>query len=155
MIDIKETLKVPSAALQAMVDGLREQSKSKYFRITMATFGHSDGHFCFGCAATCTIQQIAGKHFEASDLINNNDMDSSVFQRANALNFDVEQLRDFEDAIDSARKGRISRLFFFFGVPITRDSAKYHHRFHLGTDDWKSELPKVEELIAELRENNL
>ena len=53
-------------ALQAMVDGLKRQSKRKGFMVDMVTFGNVSPETCYGCAATCTLQEMYGVNFERS-----------------------------------------------------------------------------------------
>jgi len=149
MESIKELIQSkPSIALQAMVDGLREQSKRKDFEIRMSTFGHSDNKYCYGCAATCAIQKIANKNLSRENII--------VYgQRAKFLNFDPIELNSFELAIDDARIGYLNRLFNFCGTAAALNKLSYYGLFELSTNDWEEQLPKVELLIKELQTQNL
>ena len=136
----------PSIALQAMVDGLKEQSKRKDFKIRMTTFGESNNKFCYGCAATCTLQKIAGKDLTADNIGLTND-------RATFLKFDPIELKSFELAIDEAREGCLYELFNFCGTAVLNKISYYG--FRLKTDDWEEQLPIVEKLIKELQTQNL
>lgn len=149
MKTIKEILKVPSAALQAMVDGLRKQSKRKNFRIDMGSFGEVaiTKSLCFGCAATCAAQQIAGKNLTPTNV-------GTLSKRAKKLNFDVLDLSKFEQAMDHARRGLIGSLFDYFCV-AEEHSILFDNRFYLWSDSWEEQLPKVEALIEELKSKGL
>jgi hypothetical protein len=144
MINIKETLKKPSAALRAMVDGLNEQSQRADFGIDMDTFGQYDSKSkkCFGCAATCAIQHIAKKDISSLDIEN-------VCDRARILSFNEGELSYFEATIDNARVGYTRPLFDFFNMG-SEYSGKFDDQFCLSSYYWKDEIPKVEKLISEL-----
>lgn len=147
MTSIKEILKVPSAALQAMVDGLRKQSQRQDFKVDMSTFGYYDfeTETCFGCAATCAVQEAFGVTFDKESI------DFLVY-RAEAVKCDARDLDKFESAIDCARQGDLRYLFRFFGAEY---SAEFDHRFELYSDNWKEQLPFVDELIVELKQKGL
>jgi len=139
---IKELAPNPSDALQAMVDGLREQSKREDFIIDMGWFVGKEDGICCGCAATCALQRLAGVNFTIENSINAN-------------RFDLLQLKgaiSFESVIDDARQGYMSELFGFYG--FDRDSnpdLPQNPNFDLETDNWEEQLPDVEAYIAELR----
>jgi hypothetical protein len=146
MKSIRETLKVPSAALQAMVNGLRKQSKRSDFKIDMGTFGDAYGGVCYGCAATCALQEISGIDFTLENMLWHN--------LPYATPFSGQEISDFEDVIDAARSGYLLPLFTFFHLhPI--HNRGYPRRFNLDTDNWEEQLPEVEKLIAELKEKGL
>lgn len=148
MINIKETIKLPSTALQMMVDGIKEQSKRTDFIINMSTYGDADNNgICYGCAATCTIQKIAARSISINYI-------GSVGLRAYDLGFDEDELRWFEDAIDDARAGELGNLFNFFGLEGDHD-LNYDDRFFLSNNSFECQLPYVESLIDELKENGL
>lgn len=147
MKTIKETLKVPSAALQAMVDGLRKQSQRDDFEIDMSSFGHAKGNICFGCAATCTLQEVSGIDLTP-------DAVHFYGDRADKIGFDRLEVAQFEDVMDSARQGALQRLFDFFSRSQEHDVI-YNYRFWLTTPNWRAELSKVEALIAELKSKGL
>ena len=134
-------------ALQFMVDGLKRQSERKDFKVAMDTFGHYSEGTCYGCAATCTIQEIAKKDLNELSL-------DETESRAQDLKFDLKQLDRFESFIDDARIGNLENLFAFM-KKNTLHKPSYDGRFYLNTNDWESQLPKVEKLIAELKEKNI
>lgn len=144
---IKKIVKTPSAALQFMVDGLRKQSKREDFFVSMSTFGSSDGETCFGCAATCAIQELTGTNLTVKEI-------NGVEERAKALNFDLGELEHFECCINDAREGVLFNLFSFFGL-LDKYESNYDDRFFLGSVDWKNQLTAVEKLIKELKEKGL
>lgn len=114
MIDIKKRVKTPSRALEYMRDGiLRQQKRKKVFRIDMGTFGtwNESLEICIGCAATCTIQQIAKKDFTKA-------FDGKIVQareRRLFLGFEPSQFYKFEFIMNEARSGKYRALFYFFG----------------------------------------
>lgn len=146
-INIKETVKTPSAALQYMVDGLRNHHKRIDFKVDMDTFGRPLWNVCYGCAATCTIQQIAGKNL-TTDFVGGTD------RRAYQLNLDCNEMDYFEDAINSARSGSLRALFYFFDLQQNWNQS-FDERFFLDNHNWFRKLHKVEELITELKMKGL
>ena len=148
LINIHETVKLPSTALQYMVDGLLRQSKRDDFIIDMATFGKIDTllfnevaedkafyvgkKYCFGCAATCTLQEIANKNIIPNDIAI-----ARNFNRSKYLGFNVEEMLTFESAIDEFRiDGSLEGLFgFFYTGP--------EGSFQLVSLDWLEEIPQV------------
>lgn len=123
-IRFKDLLKVPSAAIRAMVEGLREAP----IEIRMGTFGAVDYHLdcftppssenqtiCFGCAATCTVLRLLpsarDKYF---DLRNKSD------------------LGEFEDAIDELRTGHPGDLIDYFDLPSAEVDEIYRRAQFFG-----------------------
>ena len=140
VIDLKETFRgKPSDALEYMCDGLLKQSKRKDFQIAMYSFGGSDGQMCYGCAATSTIQQIAGRNLTASNVDNRQ-----------LIGFDRDELWVFEKAINYARCGFLDFLFDFCEVTEVGFS-RWEELWFMRDDNWKSCIPKVRKAIREMR----
>lgn len=157
---IKDIISKPSQALEAMIDGLIKQSKRPGFIINMNTFGASEGGICYGCAATCCIQEIASKDLDCGDaLADINSRDG----RAKQLHLSPIDLAKFENAIDSARKGNkygvtFESLFAFFGM-----YPEYASNFtaigniraslpELETRNWEKHISQWRKGIEELKE---
>lgn len=132
----------PSIALQHMVDGLLKQSRRKNFRISMGTFGSGDGKICFGCAATCAIQNIAKINLTPATI-------DYAWHRAERTNMDFNELDEFEGVINEARSGHLKPLFRF--CDIMDSPIAFEDNFNLWDDDWKQQLPQVRETIAKLK----
>ena len=131
----------PSVALTHMVNGLLKQSRRKKFQIYMGTFGKHFRGICFGCAATCTIQNITKVNFTP---------DNGIYDRAMKMKTDSLELDKFEMAIDDARSGELRTLFSFCN--ISEENAKiFNDKFSLNTLDWKEQLPAVKKVISELK----
>ena len=145
MRKIKDIISKPSEALEAMVAGLLKQSQRADFIINMSTFGSENTHDkrkCFGCAATCTIQQLAGKDLTPANI-------SSEIKRADALDFDYEDMESFEMAIESARHGGMWRLFKYFNMDCPEDLEEAG--FNLNTSDWDRQIDDVRKFIDVLK----
>lgn len=161
MTTIKETIKSkPSIALKAMVAGLRKTIKRSTFVVDMGTFGSArhvnyddlqnktkkiakaiiNKKVCFGCASTCTIQELAKKNFTQKTI------------RDRHTNFNLLEQRDFELAMDSARQGRLMCLFQFCGV---RESSWFDDHFFLNNQNWVDQLGEVEKVITMLEKDGL
>lgn len=149
---IKKIIKTPSEALQAMVDGLLKQNKRKTFQVDMGSFGNSfyDGNknICCGCAATCTIQEVANKNLTAASIV-------CCEERADFLGFDKYDLEYFEGVIEDARCGMMNSLFDYFRLikKANKDNIDTFPNFHLTSETWKKEIPKVRKYIKYLKEN--
>ena len=122
----------PSIALQAMVDGLREQSKRKNFKVDMRTFGEgkylNNPVMCYGCAATCTLQKIAGKNLTVDNINVNLD-------RAQFLKFELTELRRFEFAICDASIGLLYGLFYFCRIDTAALNKISYDGFRLSNNN--------------------
>lgn len=140
VIDLKETFRgKPSDALEYMCDGLLRQDKREGFQINMMSFGHPEGQMCFGCAATSTIQEIAGQNLTASNI-----------RFRQLIGFDPRELREFELVINDARVGWLTPLFGFCEVPKV-DSREWSFLWQMHNENWQSCIPKVRKAIREMR----
>lgn len=133
----------PSVALKHMVTGLLKQSRRRNFEIAMSVFGIANDKTCFGCAATCAVQNIANKNYPPASI-------NHICDRSDYLNIIQEELKKFERAINCARLGELEPLFDFCGINDINVS-KFETNFHLCDDDWKKQIPTVKETIAALK----
>lgn len=166
MIDIKKKVKKPSRAIQYMLDGLLKQSKRRNFKIEMMTFGSVDrinqNKVCFGCAATCAVQEISGKNLTPAMFRNCYYKDDWVTATSENLNFHRLQLRDFEFAINSFRIGQPEDILKFFDPEINGKviynemwRSIYALNIDLQNDTWRDQIPKIKEAIKILKSYNL
>ena len=142
----------PSVALKAMCDGLREHSKRDDFAVRMGTYGDAEGNICYGCAATCAVQQIAGVRFTPNTVPVDHWHDGFE-NHAKACGILHADIREFEFAIDNAREGEMERLFSYFNVPV--ESRLGNGTWCMGTDNWPGEIRKVRHYIAKLQKLGL
>ena len=150
----KTILGKPSSAIQAMVDGLRQQSKRKTFTVDMATYGDFDDEdkVCFGCAATCTVQRAMHKTFRNENI-------AMIEGRAEFLGADVNDLSDFENAIDNLRVADLFALFDYFNYDTEKEEL-YDYLAELekelpvlGNSDWKKGLRKYAKVAKKLQKD--
>jgi hypothetical protein len=135
----------PSNALAAMIEGLKEFSQKPNFKIDMGTFGEAeeDDEICVGCAACVAVQTLSGVAYGP------NQIESSI-RRAYASGVDVSDQDEFELAIDDVRTGDFERLEEYLG--LKRDSLEFlNKRWYLSSNDWESDIPKVEQAVSELQ----
>lgn len=142
MVKITDLISKPSEALQAMIDGLLEQSKRKDFTIWMGSFGYVKEDMCYGCAATCAVQKIFNKNFEVH----------SITSRSFLFGISFCDLKFFEIAIDAARNGRLSSLFSYFHKDF---SDRWENKWMLQDHNWREQLPLVQSAINEMKEVGL
>lgn len=147
MKTIRARLKKPSAAVDAMIEGLLQQSKRTDFYVAMESFGGFNGNTCFGCAATCTVQQIAGENLYAGQ--------HPVLpkDRAKILGFKEMDLTIFEMAIDEFRRGNPGKLLAYFRVPFFQETKPVFTLlgFKLESRNWREQLDKVREYSEKLK----
>lgn len=151
----------PSQALEAMVDGLLASKDNPNFRAEMDTYGdayeQADGPLCFGCAATCTLQQLAGARFTPDSI-------RRTQSRAEVVGVPAFRLGSFEHVMNSARRGKMHALLRFFDYYDPRVAPSDYYdpsvtpsdgKFCLKTDDWEAQLPAVRAVIKEMKEAGL
>lgn len=140
-------------AVDAMIKGLKKQSKRKGFIVDMFSFGDYDygKHVCVGCAATCAIQQLAGVSFKG-DKIRYTDA------RSEFVNVTYNDLQTFQYDIDSFRKGYlnggIGGLLHYFHIKTTlipEIMEQFELLPPLENDTWKEHLPKYQKFCDYLK----
>jgi hypothetical protein len=160
----------PSDWLQAMIDGLRQAKSDPHWRVDMASYGywtHGDdpkvSEMCFGCAATATFMlmldtpymAVIEEHGESSS---GSRPYSDLVMDAIDYNSEVDLART-EIAIDHARNGILAPLFRLCNldpnrtpemIAIPKDCG-WNNRFHMQNNNWETEIPKVETVIAEMK----
>lgn len=141
----------PSQALEAMVDGLLASKDNPNFRAEMDTYGdvheQADGPLCFGCAATCTLQQLAGARFTPDSI-------RRIRSRAEVVGVLAFRLGSFEHAMNRARQGKMYALLKFFDH-YDPSVTTWDDEFCLETDGWEVQLPAVRAVIKEMKEAGL
>ena len=142
-----------STALQAMIDGLKLQSQRKDFRVDMSTFGsyhesrNKENPVCFGCAATCTVQQLCKVNFTDSQI-------DSLKERSFLTIGNSNDLDRFEDAIDSARLGNLLPIFSYMGNLESHELSD-DNQWLLTTDRWQGQMTLVQDFVDMLKSKGL
>lgn len=142
MRKIKDILPKPSDAIQAMIDGLEEQSKRPDFEVNMSFFGLHDKEMCFGCAATCAAQKAFGRNLSFENI-------EGTDSRAAFFETDIEEYDAFESAIDDFRSGKAFPLFKFYG--IDPPNSLLSPPFYLGSATWRREIVSVESYLEKVK----
>lgn len=136
----------PSIALEAMCDGLEKFDEAKGFVINMSTYGAVYKKVCYGCAATCALQQLAGVVFTPSTIYDRHKAAGVV--NGTALQAKADAM-EFERAMNSARRGALLDLWKFCGMRI---DVPPHRRWRpLLNHTWRDELPRVRQFVAMLK----
>jgi len=147
MRKIRDIISKPSEALRAMVDGLLEQSQREDFLIEMSDWGSATEKVCFGCAATCTLQKVAGINLMPGTQrygVGNLDW------RSDQLGLDENDVNHFENAMNDARMGDLETLFEYFDIDVQGLGLIRDYEWYLHNDNWRKQLPQVEETIQYL-----
>jgi len=159
----------PSEWVQYMCDGLEQQSERGGFSVDMTLFWMYDPNeeMCFGCAATCALQEALGVDFQ-SDFRRPHRHNSRTWSPFNK-EVDAMAYKRVEEAIDWLRIGTfvwfIQVMSELNGFDTDEFTAKAKHdavlRRALGygssglpsllTCNWKEQLPHYRELIEPLR----
>ncbi|MCK5608227.1 hypothetical protein KAR91_40475 [Candidatus Pacearchaeota archaeon] len=87
-------------AVQAMIVGIERQNERKDFEIVMSSYGGKIeiDSVCYGCAATCAIQELFKKDFTDKRI-------KDRWNRSEFMDCDEGDLYYFESAIDFFRMG--------------------------------------------------
>lgn len=167
---VKADAMKPSDWLQAMIDGLRQAKSDPHWRVDMASYGYwnygddrETPEMCFGCAATATFMLMLDTPYMAvvkehgkSGASNRSYVD--LVMDAVDRNSEVD-LAKTEIAIDHARNGMLAPLFRLCNldpnstpemIAIPKDGG-WNNRFAMQNDNWETEIPKVELVIAEMK----
>ena len=152
----------PSDWLQAMIDGLRQAKSDPYWQVDMNSYGYWDTsevdevpYKCFGCAATATLMMmldtpymaIAQEHQKSASSIKA--YSDLVLDVLDAIDYDLEiNLSMIEIAIDRARNGMLTPLCNLCGL---NSDVTWGNRFRMTSDNWETEIPKIESVIAEMK----
>ena len=162
MINLREKLSGRAgfiAAVEAMTKGLKRQERREDFNIDMDSFGDScvDNNptsqpfhameICFGCAATCAVQELFGIDFESDNIW------ERCF-RADSVNVDIDIFEGFESAIDHLRCGRSHLLGIFCDLDVDDKCLtieKFARLPELGTYTWEDNLPGYEDVLQEIK----
>jgi hypothetical protein len=142
---------------QAMIDGLLYQSTRPDFAINMETYG-GVYDICFGCAATCTIQQVTGFNFTKDNVINYGSRFNRYESLGNQSVFkDYLELDKFEKAINSLRNSFVNPICEFLKIDfdVVCPVAIESRLVRLFNNSWKDDLPKYQEFANKLKELNI
>ena len=150
---IKDYLPTPIHALKAMQKGLTKYMEKEGFEIDMESYGSfaiTDGKpICFGCAATCTIQEAVGKSF-------NDDNISSCLFRSYFLKIETSDLFLFEMAINAFREGSYDQIFEYYGLHHMYYDFINHNitdsRLLMINENLHEAMDHLERIIEELEE---
>jgi len=143
----------PSEAIFAMCDGLIEQDKREDFIIDMLSYGGVQKDFCCGCAATCTLQKLAGKNFNTQNIAPRISRDFAI--HGNVCNEDL--LSKFEYAIDDLRTGCVHGIYQFFSVFPDQEQSDILFEKEtklpvLNNGDWKEGIQAYLDFATALQE---
>lgn len=127
-------------AVEAMINGLLTQDQREDFRIDMNSFGRTSQQICFGCAATCAVQQLVGINLKAD----------TITHRYETLNVDRGDIYEFEHAINALRMGALGVLFDYFKKPRTLVSFRRLPILH--TYNWRTGIQEYKTLLIALKE---
>lgn len=139
-------------AVEGMIVGLETQDARPDFMIHMGTYGGTHHglagpDYCYGCAATATVQQLSGV---------NHTTDCNIAykeSRASLVHAPVDELIKFEQTIDALRSGYLGPLFDLFKKD--RQLVLFRNLPRLHTCNWKTGLPAYRELLHDLKTKDL
>lgn len=134
----------PSGVVAAMVRGLKSSEHWKDFEVDMSTFGTNIRGYCFGCAATCAILELAGTHLNLR----------SYKIRENIVLIEEKDIWRFEHVIDCLRLGSVLKLFdrFFSDYDAVLPDQKLPY---LTTENWRENLGPYELYVKQLQSMGL
>ena len=142
--------KKPSVAIWAMINGIWKSDARDDFKINMSTFGDIADEVCYGCAATCAIQEITGIEFKSSDILYTIDNRAEILFGRNYVDY-LPDLNKFEDAIDEFRNGDPVDLLDLYGIE-DEDISYISSNWKLRNNNWRKELIKIEIYVKQLED---
>ena len=157
MIDLREELNGRPgfiAAVEAMIKGLHKQDKRGDFYVDMNSYGGAGGKkssvrklVCYGCAATCAIQEFSGINLNTYNISNRS-------LRAAAANLTLDSVAQFEYSIDALRIGSVNALSDF--CQLDMNDIKHARQIFwvlpaLSDRYWKRRLPKYEAALYKIK----
>lgn len=129
-------------AVDAMITGLRTHSGREDFKINMMWWASTDGVLCFGCAATCAVQQLTGINVTKDNVF-------TVYNHAE-WGDDSRDWRKFASAINCLRQGMLGVIFDYFKKD--RRLIGFRNLPVLHTHNWQTELKHYTTLLIALKE---
>ena len=144
----------PSDLIQAMITGLKFQDSREDFFVDMGSFAGKrpsfgdEGETCFGCAATCALQQLSGVNLTSKI----GGLHSSYI-RSSVYKLDPLEVSDFEIAIDALRKGDCATIIGLYGV--SHRQWPEMNLPMLRTDNWRKKIMYYQRLVEALKVKGL
>lgn len=127
---IKQVLKKPSDAINAIIKGIKAKIKDDKFKFDMSNYGAIvDKQICLGCLATSTIHTVYDVGYD--DFVNTRLQCASAInvaklvynKHSNEIEHEyAQEFNVFEDTIDSLRTGQIRPLLRFYEFDYHSDS---------------------------------
>lgn len=143
----------PSDAVQAMIDGLKEQATREDFAVDMGTFAGRNPEQCFGCAATCFLQKVSGINITVENAGVNCNMANSFTKRAAIYGFDEDEVHRFELVLDRLRSGEPYSLLSLYGIDQFRwPEFKLPY---LNTENWRKKIQYYQRYVEILKKKGL
>lgn len=153
-------------AVEAMIIGLETQSKRDDFKINMGHFlvvsvpsGESK-NVCFGCAATCALQQITGINLPPNKMLSwsYSDLNGGSFTTGSEMRSKVLEISDLviaENALDRFRQCNFHILASYFNKYHVFPGAFYDKVFQmlpmLHSETWQNNLQPYRVLLRYLK----
>lgn len=109
------------------------------------------GGDCFGCAASCAVQEAVKKDFKA--VIGTRSRYFDLDDRAEFFKVSSSDLQEFELVVDNLRYGQSQALFIFFGISL--DKILHSKLPTLTTEGWQGDLHHYERFSRTLKELGL
>ncbi len=153
---IRDYIKLPSEVVQLMIDALSEDREG--FEVDMDRFGGiyttdllNNQTVCLGCAATKTLEKLAGIQFTPKTIVH-------CGLRSEHTGFAEREVRDFEIAIDALRGCYLNSFAEYTkevipGFPISLPAPEC--AWGLETHNYKQQLPIVQQYADLLKSQGL
>jgi len=142
----------PSQAVRAMIDGLLAADRREGFKVDMNTFERYFEGICYGCAATCALQQMGGYPL----IFDTSGVHRHVWATRREM---MEQFVLMESAIDFFRLGVIKNLLKFYGynylgwLKACADDAP--EKLYMTNGTWRDQIPVAEQWVEFLESKGL
>lgn len=157
---IRDLVKKPSQVIDAMIHGLQKAADDPEFRFDMLTFGDVREDICYGCAATCAVQELYGIRFTPEQYLKT----AQTGQKGTYCHIAVlgdSDIPEFEYMIDSLRSGHLADLLRYCLIAPDLTNARWRalcsrwEAVYLNEDDWQAQVPLMQEICQELKDLDL
>lgn len=106
----------PAIAIKALIDSLSNQDHIPWLNLDFSSFQESKEGICFGCGATYTVIALVSSKSTIASI--NSRIFSDDKKYADRLGCDINDLQEFEEAIDDFRRCAVDLLAAYFDTKL-------------------------------------
>jgi hypothetical protein len=139
----------PAVAIKTLIDSLSNQQRIPWLKLSYADFRDVRNNICYGCGATYTVLNLFSTGSSIEPI--NPSIFINEWQFKEYLGYNLEDLIQFEDAIDRFRMGKVTSLACYFHTILPSPIEDWH--LHDGRP--LSDLPLIQDYYDRLVANQI